>query len=398
MKAEQQLHTDVLVSARLRLALSYAAFLVLAGFITLVGVYILLRYFPDYPLSHQIEMLMSGLIEKADYYVADDQVAANFRRPGTVGTRADILSALVAASVVILGALAVIGISGGWLLAGWILRPLQRINEAAQIAATGRLDHRIQLSGPNDEFRQLADTFDHMLDRLHDAFSTQERFAANASHELRTPLAVTATLLDVARANPEGQDYATLIERLRQTNARAIGITEALLRLSDANAIAMTFEPVDLAAIVQAAIDENAPEADLCTVLLETDLDAAPTFGDRALLEQLASNLLQNAIRHNLTPGWARVTTGVSGQDASVTLTIENDGTHHSEETAARLSEPFLRGAVRTSEPGKRRGYGLGLALVSRITTLHDGLLTIVPRAGGGLITTVTLPSSASRR
>jgi two-component system sensor histidine kinase VanS len=398
MKAEQQPHTDVLVSARLRLALSYAAFLVLAGFVTLVGVYILLRYAPDYPLSHQIETLMSGLIEKADYYVADDQVTANFRRPGTIGTRADILSALVGASVVILGALAVIGISGGWLLAGWILRPLQRINEAAQIAATGRLDHRIQLSGPNDEFCQLADTFDHMLDRLHDAFSTQERFAANASHELRTPLAVTATLLDVARANPEGQDYATLIERLRQTNARAIGITEALLRLSDANAIAVSFEPVDLASIVEAAIAENAPEADLCTVMLETDLDAAPTFGDRALLEQLASNLLQNAIRHNLTPGWARVTTAVSGQDASVTLTIENDGTYHSEETAARLSEPFLRGTERTSEPGKRRGYGLGLALVSRITTLHDGLLTIVPRAEGGLITTVTLPSSASRR
>jgi two-component system sensor histidine kinase VanS len=160
----------------------------------------------------------------------------------------------------------------------------------------------------------------------------------------------------------------------------------------------VSFEPVDLAAIVQAAVDENAPEADLCTVMLETDLDAAPTFGDRALLEQLASNLLQNAIRHNLTPGWARVTTAVSGQDASVTLTIENDGTYHSEETAARLSEPFLRGTERTSEPGKRRGYGLGLALVSRITTLHDGLLTIVPRAEGGLITTVTLPSSASRR
>jgi two-component system sensor histidine kinase VanS len=163
--------STVRVSARLRLALSYAVFLVAAGAVVLLGVYVVLRYVPNYPLT-----------------------AANPQDAGTfVATRQQILSALVGVSAIALVGLAIIGIVGGWFLAGWVLKPLRRINEAAVIVASGDLRHRIRLGGRNDEFRQLADAFDHMLARLHEAFEVQERFAANASHELRTPLAVTAT-------------------------------------------------------------------------------------------------------------------------------------------------------------------------------------------------------------
>lgn len=364
------------MSPRQRPLLSYAAFLVAAGVVALLGGYAVLRYVPDYPLT-----------------------AANPRDPGaSVATRQEILDAVVGVSGAILAVLAVIGVGGGWLLAGWVLRPLQRINEAARIAAFGRLDHRIHLSGRNDEFRQLADSFDGMLDRLEDAFATQERFAANASHELRTPLTVTATMLDVARRDPAGQDYPTLIDRFSITNARAIGLTEALLRLADANAISAVAEPIDLATIVRDAVAEQADEARQRSVQIDVREEDAWTVGDATLLAQLASNLLQNAIRHNIVPGFARITTRHDRQRGLVSLTVENSGVFFAPETVARLSEPFLRGSGRISQGNREtRGYGLGLALVSRITKVHHGDLTIVPRHGGGLVITITLPDASQR-
>lgn len=357
------------VSARLRLALSYAVFLVAAGLVVLAGVYIVLRFVPNYPLT-----------------------AANPSDLGTpIASRQEILDTLVRVSGLILLVLALIGISGGWILAGWILRPLERINRAAEIAATGRLDHRINLSGRNDEFRQLADTFDYMLDRLHDAFIAQERFAANASHELRTPLAINATLLDVARKHPQEQDYNMLVERLSITNTRAIDLTDALLRLADANSITATAEPVDLARLVGTAINDASAEAERRGVRIEASLEAAVTAGDAVLLNQLSSNLIQNAIVHNCSPGEARVVTTCDPQRSSVTLRVENTGAIYTPEQAARLSEPFLRGSGRISQPAREKGYGLGLALVERITAVHNGTLTLIPRTGGGLIVTVKL-------
>lgn len=364
------------VSARLRLAVSYAAFLVAAGLVVLFGVYVVLRYIPNYPLT-----------------------AAN---PGEAGdivlSRGAILNAVVGASGLILAALAVIGIAGGWVLAGWVLQPLARINEAARIAATGNLEHRIHLTGRNDEFRELADTFDFMLGRLHDAFTAQERFAANASHELRTPLTITETLLDVARRNPEEQDYPALIDRLRQTNARAIGLTEALLRLADANAVTAASTRIDLATITRQAIAANADEAGHLGVALHSRLEPTATVGDPALLRQLVSNVVQNAIRHNHESGTVRVTTRHDQPRSVVSLRIENTGDPYTPERAAQLSEPFLRGRGRISQGGRTTtGYGLGLALVARITEVHHGGLTIVPRDGGGLVVTVTLPDGSKR-
>jgi two-component system sensor histidine kinase VanS len=304
-----------------------------------------------------------------------------------------ILQTVVGASATILIVLALLGITGGWILAGWVLRPLQRIHDGARIVATGRLDYRINLTNRNDEFRDLADTFDGMVDRLQDAFAVQERFAANASHELRTPLSVMQTMIDVARRDPEGQDYPQLVHRLGITNARAIGLTESLLRLADANAVTATSEPVDLASVVAEIVDECADEAARHTLTVTTRLAPAPVVGDRDLLTQLVFNLVQNAIRHNLPSGMINIATWHDQATRTTILQIENTSLPIAPELAARLAEPFLRGAGRI-ERSKReqRGYGLGLALVDRITEVHHGTLTITPRRTDGLIVTVEFP------
>ena len=361
----------VRVSARLRLALSYAIFLVAAGAVVLFGIYLVLRYVPNYPLMPANPESDPAL---------------------PVASRGEILRALLGMSGVLLLFLAVIGIVGGWILAGWILRPLRRITQAAVIASTGDLQHRIHLDGRNDEFRQLADSFDHMLDRLHNAFETQERFAANASHELRTPLTITSTLLDVAERDPDGQDYPELVERLRLTNDRAIGLTESLLRLADANAITASGASTDLAHLTRHTLDDNADEARQREVTITVQLEPAPVTGDETLLTQLASNLVQNAIRHGGSPGTAHVSTRHDRARGMVALRVVSSGEVFSAEMAARLTEPFLRGAGRIVVDGSR-GYGLGLALVARIVEVHNGTLTIVPRAEGGLDVNVEIPT-----
>ncbi|WP_305094093.1 HAMP domain-containing sensor histidine kinase [Prescottella sp. R16] len=365
-------------SAQLRLALSYAAFLVAAGATVLAGVYIVLRYVPNYPLT-----------------------AANPRESDVaVASRQEILDALLRLSGVLLAGLALVGITGGWFLAGWVLRPLRRINDAARIAATGRLDHRIHLTGRNDEFRQLADTFDHMLDRLGEEFAARQRFAANASHELRTPLAVTATMLDVARRHPESQDYPTLVDRLTVTNARAVGLTEALLELADVGTATAVADTVDLASTVADELADHSEESAGRSLRIRTELRPARTVGNRALLTQLVANLVQNAVRHNVAGGELAVRTGPE-DGGTVVLETENDGDAFTPEQASRLHEPFLRGRGRigpsardTAARPHHRGYGLGLALVARIVEVHDGDLQIRPRPGGGLFVTVRLPAA----
>lgn len=363
------------VSARFRLAMSYAAFLVAAGLVTLVGVYIVLRYVPAYPMSPA---------NPAD-------------AGGSVASRGEILNAVVGVSGILLASLAVVGVTGGWLLAGRVLRPLQRINAAALLAASGSLDHRIRLSGRNDEFRQLADTFDHMLDRLADAFAVQERFAANASHELRTPLTITRTLLEVAHRNPKGQDYPSLLDRLTITNTRAVDLIDALLRLADADAITAVSEPVDLGIVMGSAMDENSVEAAERGIIIRAHLGPAPIMGDVALLAQLASNLIQNAVRHNTGSGTAVITTAHCPGRGSVHLRVASSGESFTAQQASRLHEPFLRGAGRVVDGNQRhRGHGLGLALVARIVEVHRGSLHVTPRAEGGLIIDVALPDAAS--
>jgi two-component system sensor histidine kinase VanS len=256
--------------------------------------------------------------------------------------------------------------------------------------ADGSLSHRIRLPGRNDEFRELADSFDAMLARLEAHVAEQQRFAANASHELRTPLAITQTLLDVARNDPDS-DTGELIDRLHTVNTRAIDLTEALLLLSRADQRSFTTEHVDLSLIAEEAAEMLLPLAEKRGLTIETSGEMTPTIGSHALLLQLTTNLVQNAIVHNLPEqGTVWVTTSV--QPKSAVLTVENTGETLTPQLVATLAEPFQRGTKRIRTD--HAGVGVGLAIVKSITQAHDGALTLAPRAAGGLRVTVQLPAA----
>lgn len=270
-----------------------------------------------------------------------------------------------------------------------MLAPLTRITEATRAATHGSLSHRIRLPGRRDEFRELADAFDTMLARLEAHVAEQERFAANASHELRTPLAISKTLLEVARTDPN-RDTDAIIDRLYAVNGRAIDLTEALLVLSRADRRSFTREPVDLSLLAEEAAETLLPLAEEHGVTIETRRDR-PAIGSPALLLQLTTNLVHNAIVHNLPEqGTVRVTTGVRRE--TVVLTVENTGAKVTPHLVATLTEPFRRGAERLRT--HHAGVGLGLAIVKTITRAHDGTLTLAPRPDGGILITVELPAA----
>jgi two-component system, OmpR family, sensor histidine kinase VanS len=352
------------LSVRLKLTLSYAGFLMFAGAALLVaGWVVLLRDLPD------VGVLPGGVVLERS--VLERNFAA------TAG--------------VVLVFLLVFGLLGGWLLAGRMLAPLTRITDATRMAATGSLSHRIQLEGRRDEFRELADSFDAMLARLEAHIAEQQRFAANASHELRTPLAITQTLLDVAR-NDLNRDTGELVDRLHAVNTRAIDLTEALLLLSRADQRSFTREHVDLSLIAEEAAETLLPLAERRGLTIETSGDAIPTIGSHALLLQLATNLVHNAIVHNLPDqGTVWITTSVDPRSAI--LTVENTGEKLTPKVVATLAEPFHRGTERIRTD--HAGVGLGLAIVKSITQAHDGTLTLAPRPAGGLRATVQLHAAS---
>ena len=354
------------LSVRLKLTLSYAGFLMLAGALLLAVVWVfLLRYVPEHPWSDP----------------AARCPARPLRPPATPSLRRRPRcwrSCWCSVSL------------GGWLLAGRMLAPLTRITDATRLAANGSLSHRIQLEGRNDEFRELADAFDTMLARLEAHVAEQQRFAANASHELRTPLAITQTLLDVARNDPN-RDTGELVDRLHAVNTRAIDLTEALLLLSRADQRSFTREHVDLSLIAEEATETLLPLAEERGLTIETSGDMTPTIGSHALLLQMTTNLVHNAIVHNLPEqGTVWVTTSV--QPESVVLTVENTGEKLTPQLVSTLAEPFQRGTERIRTD--HAGVGLGLAIVKSITQAHDGTLTLTPRAAGGLRVTVQLPAA----
>jgi two-component system, OmpR family, sensor histidine kinase VanS len=360
------------LSVRLKLTLSYAGFLMLAGALLLAAVWLfLLRYVPDRAVLVNSDTSLHGVFP----------------------IRSGLLHVFAPRAVAVLAFLLVFGLVGGWFLAGRMLAPLTRITDAAGTAAAGSLAHRIRLPGRSDEFRELADAFDAMLARLEAHVAEQQRFAANASHELRTPLAITQTLLEVAHNDPN-RDTGELRDRLRSVNARAIDLTEALLLLSRADQRAFTGEPVDLTLITEDAIETLLPLAEKRGVTIETSGDMTPTIGSYALLLQLSTNLLHNAIVHNLPEqGTVWVTTKVHPKN--VVLTVENTGETLTPQLVATLAEPFRRGSERIHTD--HAGVGLGLAIVKSITQAHDGALTLIPRADGGLCVTVQLPAAPAQ-
>jgi two-component system sensor histidine kinase VanS len=293
-------------------------------------------------------------------------------------------------AAIVLACLLVFGLVGGWILAGRMLAPLTRITDATRMAASGSLSHRIQLEGRKDEFRELADAFDAMLARLEAHVAEQRRFAANASHELRTPLAISQTLLEAARNDPSG-DTGELVDRLHAVNARAIDLTEALLVLSRADQRSFTREPVDLSLLVEEATETLLPLAEKRGVAIDTSGDVAPALGSRALLLLMTTNLVHNAIVHNLPErGTVWVTASVHPQGA--VLTVENTGEKVTPQLVATLAEPFQRGAKRIHTA--HAGVGLGLTIVKSITQAHDGALTLTPSPAGGLRVGVQLPAA----
>lgn len=358
------------LSVRLRLTLSYAGFLLLAGGLLLAVVWVfLLRYVPE--------------------VIRLDNDPPGTWRPGpAVPDRAALEAAFVPKAGLAMVFLLVFGLLGGWLLAGSMLAPLTRITHATRLAAEGSLSHRIRLEGRADEFRELADAFDTMLARLEAHDAEQQRFAANASHELRTPLAITQTLLDVARNDPD-RDADELVDRLRFVNSRAIDLTEALLLLSRVNQRTFSREPVDLSLVAEEAGETLLPLAERRGLTIETSGDQAPTTGSHPLLLQMTTNLVHNAIVHNLPGGgtvW--VTTGVVSGKA--VLKVENTGAKLTPQLIPTFTEPFQRGTQRVRSD--HAGVGLGLAIVKSIVQAHDGTLTLTPRADGGLRIAVRLP------
>jgi two-component system sensor histidine kinase VanS len=348
------------LSVRLKLTLSYAGFLMLAGAVLLTAGY--------FSLSRGVHPGVIFLVQ----------------------SHAALLRYFAPIAAVVMTFLLVFGLLGGWILAGRMLAPLTRITDATRMAATGSLSHRIDLEGRRDEFRELADTFDAMLARLEAHVAEQQRFAASASHELRTPLAITQTLLDVARKDPNG-DTRELVDRLQAVNARAIDLTETLLLLSRADQRSFSRERVDLSLVAEEATETLLPLAEKRGVTVETAGDAAHTIGSHALLLQLATNLVHNAIVHNLPQrGSVWVTTSVQ-RDRAV-LIVENTGENLAPEIVASLAEPFQRATERIRTD--HAGVGLGLAIVNSITRAHDGTLILAPRSDGGLRATAELPAA----
>ncbi|GAA4207744.1 sensor histidine kinase [Actinocatenispora rupis] len=351
------------LSVRAKLTLSYAGFLMLAGVLLLGVVWaFLLRYVPNHPMIGPGPMIPN---------------------------RGDLVRAFAPKVSLMLLFLLAFGLLGGWVLAGRMLAPLARITTATRKAAVGSLSHRIDLEGRNDEFRELADSFDAMLARLEAHVAEQQRFAANASHELRTPLAITQTLLDVARNDPD-HDTTELVDRLHYVNTRAIDLTEALLLLSRADRRSFTREPVDLSLLAEEATETLLPLAERRGVTIETAGDASPTIGSYALLLQMTTNLVHNAIVHNLPDGGA-VWVGTAADASGVLLIVENTGGRLAPELVSTLAEPFQRGTQRTHTG--HAGVGLGLAIVRSIAEAHDGTLALAARPEGGLRVTVRLPA-----
>ncbi len=348
------------LSVRLKLTLSYAGFLMLAG-----GLVLVVGYFSLSRGSHPGVIFMAR-------------------------SHTDVVRSFGPTAVISIAFLLVFGLLGGWILAGRMLAPLDRITDATRMAANGSLSHRIELEGNRDEFRELSDAFDSMLARLESQVAEQQRFAANASHELRTPLAITQTLLDVARNDPH-RDSGELDERLRAVNTRAIDLTEAMLVLSRADQRAFVPECVDLSLVAEEATEALLPLAEKRGLTIEVSGETTPTSGSHALLLQLCTNLVHNAIVHNL-PDRGSVWVTTREAPATTVLTVENTGEQLSQVLVSTLTEPFQRGSKRARTD--LAGVGLGLAIVKSITQAHDGTLTLAPRVAGGLCVTVQLPAT----
>ncbi|HEX3803617.1 MAG TPA: HAMP domain-containing sensor histidine kinase [Solirubrobacteraceae bacterium] len=298
------------------------------------------------------------------------------------------LAAIQIASAIGLGVLLIGAVGLGWLVAGRTLAPMRTITEAAQRASELRLGQRLALAGAEDEFKQLADTFDLMLERLDAAFTSQKRFVGNAAHELRTPLTAMRTAIDVTLSKPHRtpEQLEEMAERVRDSIERAEATIEAMLTLATSEAGATTTETFDLATAAEDALDTTSATINQHKITVDATLEPAPTRGDRVLLERMIANLVENAARHNHPGGWIGIRT--YSRDGSTTFEVANTGPEVSAEQLPRLFEPFARGSDRLDF---QAGVGLGLSIAEAIARAHETTITASPRSDGGLQLSITL-------
>lgn len=300
------------------------------------------------------------------------------------------LNSLLKRSLLALIGLSIVAFAFGYLMAGRVLSPLGRITRTARGVASSDLKRRIELDGPDDELKELADTFDEMLERLDRSFDAQRRFVSNASHELRTPLAINRTLLEVQLADPEASaDLQQLGRTLLATNERSEQLVEGLLLLARSDNEIVDRKPVDLAEAASRALDQTRAEAQAKGVELRSSLETAVVQGNGVLLERIALNLVQNAVRYNVAEdGWVEVITRTeAGQGL---LIVSNTGPVVPGYEIENLFEPFRR--LRTERTGSDKGVGLGLSIARSVARAHGGFIAAEPREGGGLVMRVVIP------
>ncbi|MGW2720285.1 sensor histidine kinase [Streptomyces sp. NPDC001492] len=300
------------------------------------------------------------------------------------------LDDLLSRSLLALLGLAIIAFAFGYAMAGRVLSPLGRILRTARAVAGSDLSRRIELDGPDDEIKELADTFDDMLERLQRAFTAQQRFVGNASHELRTPLAINRTLLEVHLSDPNAPaELHQLGKTLLATNERSEQLVEGLLLLARSDNQIVERKPVDLAEVAEQAVDQVRSEADAKGVVIRGEQKPAVVQGNGVLLERIALNLVQNAVRYNVPEdGWVEVTTEV--RHGQAVLVVSNTGPVVPAYEIDNLFEPFRR--LRTERTGSDKGVGLGLSIVRSVARAHGGHISAQPREGGGLVMRVALP------
>jgi signal transduction histidine kinase len=331
---------------------------------------------------------------KAQHAAASAQLACEkaFMQGALAGQsaqRSHTLNELLVWSLVGLGGLAIASAGLGWVMAGRVLRPVREITDAARQASERHLGERINLRGPDDELKELADTFDEMLERLDQAFAAQRQFVANASHELRTPLTSMRTAIDVVLAKPNhtAEQLEATAEKVRRSIDQSENIVDALLTLAVSRQGAGDVESFDLSTAAEDAIDAVGEQARTAGLRVDSELSEAQVKGNRVLLERLVSNLVENAVVHNVPDGWVRVRAGANNGHAY--LEVANSGPVVKEEDLPHLFEPFRRGDVRTGSSG----VGLGLSIVQSVGEAHGAKIGAVASAGGGLVVSVTMPS-----
>ena len=388
---------------RVRLALLFAALFLAAGAALLGITYALVASIPVKvpPVTNaqaklafhcklgkgshpkETEPLLSSQCAHALSAVGAEQAA--------VEQRNQTLEHLLAYSLAALGVMTVVSGGVGWLLAGRVLRPVSSITAAARRASEQHLGERLALTGPHDELRELADTFDQMLERLDAAFASQRRFVADASHELRTPLTVMRTAIEVTMAKPARtpEQLEVMAAKVARSAAQAEALIEALLTLAASEQAQAGPELVDLATAAEDAAEAAAARARDLDLRVDTGLVAAPACGNRLLLERMVGNLVDNAVRHNIPGGWVSINTGTGEQRSW--FEIANSGPVIPEELVPSLFEPFRRVEERTST---RDGAGLGLAIVRSIGTAHGASVEAHSLPAGGLRIMVTLPAA----